>query len=104
VLFYLCINHLGILGDGSAAELTGEPAEEFAGEFAAEQRNSSGTRHRYARGGAHRVEIPLRGGGREAELLGARHGGDDRLGELDPPAIVGEEGGALGKTLLRGCR
>jgi len=50
------------------------------------------------------VEIRLRGGGRKAELLGARHGGDDRLGELDPPAIVGEEGGALGKTLLRGCR
>src|SRR5215469_2665849 len=43
-LFRPYINRLRVLSVGQAAELTAEPAEEFTGEFAAEQRNSSGIR------------------------------------------------------------
>jgi len=35
-------------------------------------------------------------------LLGAGHGLDDRLGEHDPPAVVGEEGGTQGDALVDG--
>src|ERR1700737_2860226 len=52
--------------------------------------------------GAHRIEVRLGAGGDEAHLLGAGHGLDDGLGELDPPAVVGEEGRALGNALVDG--
>jgi hypothetical protein len=56
-LFKPYINHLRVLSVGQAAELTGEPAEELAGEFAAEQRNSSGIRaHNYRPTGSWRAE------------------------------------------------
>src|SRR5215469_1721387 len=43
-LFRPYINRLRVLSVGQAAELTAEPAEELTGEFATEQRNSSGIR------------------------------------------------------------
>src|SRR5262249_30256063 len=52
-------------------------------------------------GGAHRVEVGLGAGRDKAHLLSARHRGDDRLGKFDTPAVVGEEGGALGDPRLR---
>ena len=53
-------------------------------------------------GGAHRVEIGLRAGRYETHLLGARHGGDDLAGELDPPAVIGKERRSQGDPGLGG--
>ena len=46
-------------------------------------------------GGAHRVEVGLRPGADKAHLLGARHGIDNGLRQLDPVPVVGEECRAL---------
>src|SRR6516162_7680381 len=49
-----------------------------------------------------RVEVRLRAGGHETDLVRAGYSRDNRLGEFDAPAVVGEEGRALGNALLRG--